>query len=107
MELALDDFGTGHSSLTRLGQMSVGQVKIDRSFVAAIDQAGHRFVRLIEAVVAVAGALDLKISAEGVESQAQLDHLRRVHCHLAQGYFFAKPMPIDEFEALLVADPRW
>lgn len=107
VELAIDDFGTGHSSLTRLGRMPVGQVKIDRSFVAAVDQPGHRFVRMIEAVVAVAGALDLQISAEGVESQTQLDYLRRIHCDLAQGYFFAEPLPAGEFETLLTSDPRW
>jgi predicted signal transduction protein with EAL and GGDEF domain len=107
VELAIDDFGTGHSSLTRLGRMPVGQVKIDRSFVAAVEQPDDRFVRIIEAVVAVAGALDLRISAEGVETQAQLDHLRRMRCDLAQGYYFAKPVPADELEALLLADPRW
>ncbi len=105
--LAIDDFGTGHSSLTRLGRMPVDQVKIDRSFVAAVDEPLDRVVRLIEAVVAVAGALDLQISGEGVESPAQLDHLRQVRCHLAQGYYFAKPLPLDEFADLLVSDPRW
>ena len=107
VQLAIDDFGTGHSSMTRLGRMPVGQVKVDKSFVAAIDQGGDRFARIIEAVVAVAGALDLTTSAEGVESQSQLDFLRRSRCHLAQGYFFSKPLPIDDLEALLAADPRW
>jgi len=107
VELALDDFGTGHSSLTRLGRMPVGQVKIDRTFVSAIDQPGNRLVRIVDAVVSVAHALDLRISAEGIETQAQLDYLRRAGCELAQGYLFAKPLPLAEFEQLLVADPRW
>ncbi|QXC59282.1 EAL domain-containing protein [Aquihabitans sp. G128] len=107
VEVALDDFGTGHSSLTRLGRMPVGQIKIDRSFVAAIDHAGGRLVKIVDAVVAMARALDLRISAEGIESQEQLDHLRRAGCELAQGYLFAKPLPLDEFEQLLAADPRW
>ncbi len=105
--LAIDDFGTGHSSLARLGRMPVGQVKIDQSFVAAIDQPDDRVVRMIDTVVAIAGALDLQTAAEGVESQAQLDYLRRIRCELAQGYLFAKPLPVDELETLLVADPRW
>lgn len=111
VRLAIDDFGTGHSSLTRLGRMPVSQVKIDRTFVAAIDQPpgreGDRWARMCDAVVAVAGALDLRTSAEGVESQAQVDELRRIGCKLAQGYFFAKPLPIEEFETLLAVDPRW
>ena len=107
VDLAIDDFGTGHSSLTRLGNMPVNQVKIDRTFVGAIDRDDERLVRIVDAVVAVAGALDLTTSAEGVESQAQLDYLRRIRCDLAQGFFFAKPLPADEFEGLLAADPRW
>jgi diguanylate cyclase (GGDEF)-like protein/PAS domain S-box-containing protein len=107
VDLAIDDFGTGHSSLTRLGRMPVNQVKIDRSFVAAIDQCDERLVRIVDAVVAVASALDLRTCAEGVETQAQLDYLRRIRCDLAQGYFFAKPLPADELEDLLATDPRW
>ncbi|MBX3286349.1 MAG: EAL domain-containing protein [Actinobacteria bacterium] len=107
VDLAIDDFGTGHSSLTRLGRMPVNQVKIDRSFVAAIDRGDERLVRIVDAVVAVASALDLRTCAEGVETQAQLDYLRRIRCDLAQGYFFAKPLPLDELEDLLGSDPRW
>ena len=107
VDLAIDDFGTGHSSLTRLGRMPVNQVKIDRSFVAAIDAGDERLVRIVDAVVAVASALDLRTCAEGVETQAQLDYLRRIRCELAQGFFFAKPLPADELEDLLASDPRW
>ncbi|QYG92706.1 EAL domain-containing protein [Iamia sp. SCSIO 61187] len=105
--LAIDDFGTGHSSLTRLGRMPVGEVKIDRSFVAAIDRPGARLDRIVDAVAALAGALDLQISAEGVETETQLAHVRRCGCHLAQGYLFSRPLPIDGFAALLARDPRW
>ncbi|CAN5704132.1 hypothetical protein BH10ACT1_BH10ACT1_23250 [soil metagenome] len=107
VELAIDDFGTGHSSLTRLGRMPVSQVKIDRTFVAAIDQPGHPLVKIVDAVIAVARALDLRICAEGIETRAQLDHLRRAGVEMAQGYLFARPVPLDEFEQLLAADPRW
>lgn len=107
VRLAIDDFGTGHSSLTRLGLMPVDRIKIDRTFVAAIDQPGDDLARMVDAVVAIAAALDLRVTAEGVESQVQVDHLRRIHCEVAQGYYFSKPLPLDEFEALLLADPRW
>ncbi|HEV7720592.1 MAG TPA: EAL domain-containing protein, partial [Iamia sp.] len=105
--LAIDDFGTGYSSLTRLGRIPVGQVKIDRSFVAAIDQTGSRLDRIVDAVTALAGALDLQTSAEGVETAEQLAHVRRCGCHLAQGYLFSRPLPCDALAALLATDPRW
>ena len=73
-------------------------------------QAGCRIlygVQVVDAVVAVASALDLRTCAEGVETQAQLDYLRQIRCDLAQGYLFAKPLPADELEDLLASDPRW
>ncbi|MEO6629090.1 MAG: EAL domain-containing protein, partial [Aquihabitans sp.] len=105
--LAIDDFGTGYSSLARLGQMPVDQVKIDQAFVAAIDQPDNRLDRIVDAVVAIADALEIEVLGEGVETVAQLDHLRRIHCDLAQGYLFSKPLPLDEVESFLASDPRW
>jgi diguanylate cyclase (GGDEF)-like protein/PAS domain S-box-containing protein len=105
--LAIDDFGTGHSSLARLGHLPVSQVKIDQAFVGALDQPGNRLARIVDAVAAVARALSLRTSAEGVETQAQLDHLRRLRCDWAQGYLFSKPLPLDDLAELLEADPRW
>ena len=105
--LAIDDFGTGYSSLARLGHLPVDQVKIDQTFVGAIDRPDDRQARIVDAVTAIADALDLRTSAEGVETQAQLDHLRRLRCDYAQGYLFSKPVPIDELGDLLAADPRW
>ena len=110
--LAVDDFGTGYSSLTRLRLVPVDQVKIDQTFVSAIDDAtddrhGRRPAQIVEAVAAIAGALDLETTAEGVESAEQLAYLRRLGCDYGQGYYFAKPLMIDELGALLDADPRW
>ena len=111
VNLAIDDFGTGHSSLTRLSQLPVSQVKVDRSFVGNIgedpSERSERPARIVEAVVALAKAMDLRTCAEGVETGAQLDHLRRLGCHLAQGYLFSKPLPLDRFAELVAADPRW
>src|SRR5690606_4306159 len=105
--IAIDDFGTGYSSLARLGNLPVDQVKIDRSFVGALDHPEDPTSRTVDAVSAVAGILGHQTCAEGVESQAQLDHLRRLRCDFAQGYFFSKPVPIDELAALVAADARW
>lgn len=105
--LAIDDFGTGHSSLARLGRVPADQVKIDCSFVAAINGGSERLVRMVDAVIAVAGALDLCTCAEGVETTQQLDYLRRRGCEQAQGYLFSRPVPVEDFETLLATDPRW
>ncbi|HRW37064.1 MAG TPA: EAL domain-containing protein [Aquihabitans sp.] len=107
VQLAIDDFGTGHSSLARLGRLPVDWVKVDQSFVGALDGPDRRLGRIVDAVIALAGALDLGTSAEGVETHAQLDELRRKRCHLAQGYLFSKPVPLDELRDLLASDPRW
>ena len=107
VQLAIDDFGTGYSSLARLGHLPVDQVKIDQTFVAAIDQPDHRMARMVDAVIGIAGALDHRTCAEGVETQTQLDHLRRQRCDYAQGYLFARPMPLAELRSLYLADPRW
>ncbi|MEO6989672.1 MAG: EAL domain-containing protein [Aquihabitans sp.] len=113
VHFAIDDFGTGYSSLTRLRHLPVDQVKVDRTFVAEIDQPdrqrqadGHA-PRIVDAVIALAAALDLGTCAEGVETDAQLAYLRTIGCSLAQGFLFSKPLPIDEFEDLLTTDPHW
>jgi diguanylate cyclase (GGDEF)-like protein/PAS domain S-box-containing protein len=105
--LAIDDFGTGYSSLARLGHVPVDQVKIDQSFVGAIDRPDDRLGRIVDAVLAIAEALGHQTTAEGVETTAQLDYLRRSRCDFAQGYLFAKPLPLDEFARLVSSDPRW
>ena len=108
VSLAIDDFGTGYSSLARLGHLPVDQVKIDQSFVGAIGRDDDdRLARIVDAVLAIADVLGHQTTAEGVETTAQLDHLRRSRCDFAQGYLFAKPLPFDEFARLLATDPRW
>ena len=107
VELAIDDFGTGASSLTRLALVPVSQMKVDQSFVAAIDQPADRPVAIVDAVTALARALGLQVTAEGVESRRQLEHLRAIGCGSAQGYYFSKPLPIEEFTQLVEAEPIW
>jgi diguanylate cyclase (GGDEF)-like protein/PAS domain S-box-containing protein len=98
--LVLDDFGTGWSSLSRLAQLPIGGLKVDRSFVA--DIAG-RGAPIVDAIVRLARAFALPVVAEGVETVDQLEVLRGLGCELVQGYLFARPLPADEVTPLVVA----
>ena len=92
--LSIDDFGTGYSSLSYLRQLQAQQLKIDRSFIQ--DVTTHEAARaVVQAVVHLAHALDLRVVAEGVETAAQRDVLLDMGCDELQGYFFAKPMSAE------------
>jgi PAS domain S-box-containing protein len=98
--LDIDDFGTGYSSLSRLQSFRVDSLKIDRVFVSRMDTDAetHEIVRVI---VMLAHHLGLKVVAEGVETEAQLDLLRHLGCERAQGYLFSKPVDRDSILKLL------
>ena len=88
----IDDFGTGYSSLSYLAQLPVQALKIDRSFISQVaDSDSTR--RVVQAIVALGKALNLGVVAEGVETDRQFAHVRRLGCDVVQGYFIAKPMP--------------
>jgi diguanylate cyclase (GGDEF)-like protein len=89
--VSLDDFGTGYSSLSYLKRFRFDVLKIDRSFVAGLPQNGED-VLLVKAILAMAKGLDLRVVAEGVETQAQLTFLAAQGCDLLQGYFLGRPM---------------
>ena len=99
VRFALDDFGTGYSSLSYLKHLPIDTLKIDRSFVMDIDaqtptsSGGKRPAVLIEAIIAMAHQLNMQVLAEGVETPAQLAHLKASGCDIFQGYFFSKPLP--------------
>ncbi|MCX7325933.1 MAG: EAL domain-containing protein [Hyphomicrobiales bacterium] len=99
IRIALDDFGTGYSSLTYLLKIPVDKVKIDKSFVDNV--ANVKSAVVIQAIVALARASGLKVTAEGVESAEQQRFLRTVGCHYLQGYLFAMPGSIDGITRLL------
>ena len=100
VRIALDDFGTGFSSLSHLGTLPVDVVKIDRSFVQAMQESEGASVA--EAVLQIARTFNLAPVAEGVEDALQADRLRELDCAQAQGYHFARPMPAGDVSDLLV-----
>ncbi len=100
IKIAMDDFGTGYASLSYLRRYPFDILKIDRSFVNDLtEDAGDR--QLVSSALEMAHALGLKVVAEGVELEAQLEFLRQRGCEFGQGYLFGKPMPIDELEPML------
>ena len=104
IRIAIDDFGTGYSSLSRLAHLPIDTLKIDRSFISEMT-VDARSKRLVSIIVSIARAFSLVVVAEGVESQMQLDTLWQLGCDQSQGYLHSKPLPLQEFAALL-ADSR-
>ena len=98
LKLSIDDFGTGYSSLSYLTEFPLDELKIDRSFIMRIKQAGDR-AAIVTAIIAMAHSLELSVVAEGVETVQQLDFLKAQGCDEYQGYLKSKPVPADEFLA--------
>lgn len=94
----IDDFGTGYSSLSYLAQLPVQAIKIDRTFIAKLADS-ETTARVVQAIVALGKAMNLKVVAEGVETDQQYAIVRRLDCDLVQGFFVAKPMPAERFMA--------
>jgi diguanylate cyclase (GGDEF)-like protein/PAS domain S-box-containing protein len=106
VSLAIDDFGTGYSSLSYLTQFPVDSLKIDRSFVSLLgDDPQDNAV--IAAIVALAGALDLSVIAEGIETRQQLAILKRMGVNRAQGYYLSRPVPAGDISRHLADEHRW
>ena len=100
VKLSLDDFGTGYSSLSYLKQLPIDQIKIDQSFVRDIVSDPNDAV-MVQTIIQMAKNFSLNVIAEGVETEEQLNFLKKQGCLAFQGYYFSKPIPIDEFEQLL------
>jgi len=98
---AIDDFGTGYSSLAYLKQLPVNLVKIDQSFILNMHESKGD-ATIVEAVMAIAEKFDFKVLAEGVEDEETFELLKSFNCDMYQGYYGHKPIPMAEFEALLV-----
>ncbi|MBF8151932.1 bifunctional diguanylate cyclase/phosphodiesterase [Exiguobacterium sp. TBG-PICH-001] len=93
--LAIDDFGTGYSSLSYLSRLPIQRLKIDRSFISGPDACSN--APLIETIIKLAHTLKYDVVAEGIEELEQADHLRVLDCEYAQGFYYSRPIPADEF----------
>ena len=100
VRLTVDDFGTGYSSLSYLKRFPIDELKVDRSFVSGLGRAGPEEA-IVTGVVQLARALGLGVVAEGVETEAQLAHLREMGCERAQGFLMSRPVPAAHFERLV------
>ncbi|QGZ42189.1 PAS domain S-box-containing protein/diguanylate cyclase (GGDEF)-like protein [Pseudoduganella flava] len=100
VKMSIDDFGTGYSSFSYLRTFPIDVLKIDRSFIADIASDADE-AAIVVSIIALARNLKLRVIAEGVEAQGQLDFLRAHGCDEMQGYYFSRPVPAGEFEQLL------
>jgi diguanylate cyclase (GGDEF)-like protein/PAS domain S-box-containing protein len=102
VKLAVDDFGTGYSSLNYIRRFPVDILKVDKSFVDGVAEGGEESA-LTAAIIELAGILNLRPVAEGIERADQLDKLLELRCELGQGYYFSRPLPVEGLEELLRA----
>jgi len=106
IHIAMDDFGTGYSSLSYLQKLPVQIIKIDRSFIHAYTgNPASEQAALIKTIVTLGRILNLKVVAEGVETQEQLELLKSYGCHEIQGYYVSPPLPEEEFGKRFIDQP--
>lgn len=103
--LHMDDFGTGYSSLSTLNQLHFNTLKLDKSLIDYVGNYGGD--KLLEHTIALAKDLGLHVTAEGVETQSQVDFLKGLHCDSIQGYFYSKPLPQDEFSKMVHEEKKY
>lgn len=106
VQISIDDFGTGYSSLSYLHRFPIDLLKVDRSFVSAMEENSENG-EIVRTVIALAKALNLKVVAEGIESIHQYHQLKVLGCEYGQGYLFSKPLPVSDIERLLADSSRW
>jgi EAL domain-containing protein (putative c-di-GMP-specific phosphodiesterase class I) len=102
VQIAVDDFGIGYSNLMRLSELPINELKIPRELIGGIRSGDARLKAVLETIVGIAKNLGLFIVAEGVETQAEAEHLRILGCEYGQGYLYGKAMPLEELLTLIV-----
>jgi diguanylate cyclase (GGDEF)-like protein len=105
VNLSIDDFGTGYSSLSHLARMPAHEMKIDRSFVQGLETDAE-YAAVVRSAIDMGHSLGMKVVAEGIETELAADRLRALGCDIAQGYLYAKPMPLDQLERWLEGRDR-
>lgn len=99
----MDDFGTGYSSLSLMTEIPMDTIKIDKSFVDGIGTGNNdeKQCTIIKHIISLAKDLHLTCLTEGAEKKEQVDILREYGCQLVQGYYYSKPLPVEDYEAML------
>ncbi|MBE7385332.1 MAG: EAL domain-containing protein [Leptolyngbya sp. SIO1E4] len=106
IQLAIDDFGTGYSSLSYLHRFPTDTLKIDQSFVSRMENSSEDR-EIVQTIISLGQKLNMNLVAEGISSRQQLNLLKAASCHFGQGYYFAKPLPVQEATALLASRTDW
>ncbi len=101
ISISIDDFGTGHSLLSRLKAFPIDELKIDIEFVRGITSGSQKDKEIIHSIIKIAKNLRVNVLAEGVENEEQYKYLKEKNCDKIQGYYFYRPMPPKEIEAIL------
>lgn len=101
VRISLDDFGTGYSSLNYLKRLPIDTIKIDKSFIDEITEDSKEEA-IAESIISLAHKMNLSVIAEGIETKKQLEFIRERKCDKAQGYYFSKPLPVEEIERMLI-----
>ena len=100
--IAMDDFGTGYSSLSYLWRFPFDKIKIDRSFMQAFEDRGAHVSNILRTIIALGHSLRMRVTAEGVETAKQAEHLRGLACDYIQGFHYGRPVPVTDVAALIL-----
>jgi diguanylate cyclase (GGDEF)-like protein len=104
VSIVMDDFGTGYSSLSYLWKFPFDKIKIDRSFMRALGSDDRQVVDILHAIMSLSRSLRMRVTAEGVETEMQATFLREIGCDEVQGFYFGRPMPIDQVALSIMRD---
>jgi diguanylate cyclase (GGDEF)-like protein len=106
VKIAIDDFGTGYSSFVYLTNLPINEIKIDKSFILAINE-NEKKRNTVDAIIKLATALKLTVVAEGVEKESQMNILKTLNCHKGQGFYFSKALKAEEIEKMVLAEEQF